>query len=290
MRSICLVLLMVFGAGVLSAQADQAWLGLKLEVVESADAKKLGIDGGLKVTRVDANSPAAEAGVEIGDIVLSAGQDTLTTIEQMKAIMAAKRPGDVLSLGVRRTNGRNEPLMITLGSVADKDDKFKNDAKVKELRDRLRDLDAERRRVREELDERLKQLGAGKADPETQPTPEPKPEVKPEVKPETHKPERVELKVTLDASFVNVSAAEAEKLKVEGGIRVTAVTQGGAADEAGLEVDDVVLLVDGETVAGTGDLRTMLADRKAGDRLEIEVIRNDKRVKLTVVLRAKGGQ
>jgi S1-C subfamily serine protease len=289
MRSICLVLLMVLGAGVLSAQADQAWLGLKLEVVETADAKKLGIDGGLKVTRVDANSPAAEAGVDIGDILLSAGEDTLTTIEQMKAIMVAKRPGDILSLGVRRTNGRNEPLMITLGSVADKDDKFKDDAKVKELRDRLRELDAERRRVRDELDERLKQLGAGKADPETKPTPEPEP-VKPEVKPETHKPDRVELKVTLDASFVNVSAAEAEELEIDGGIRVTAVTQGGAADEAGLKVDDIVVLVDSDTVAGTGDLRTKLTDRKPGDRLEIEVVRKDKRVKLTVVLRAKGGQ
>jgi S1-C subfamily serine protease len=290
MRSICLVLLMVLGAGLLSAQADQAWLGLKLEVVETADAKKLGIDGGLKVTRVDANSPAAEAGVEIGDILLSAGEDTLTTIEQMKTIMAAKRPGDILSLGVRRNNGRNEPMMITLGSVADKDDKFKDDARVKELRDRLRELDAERRRVREELDERLKQLGAGKADPEVKPTPEPQPEVKPEVKPETHKPERVELKVTLDASFVNVSAAEAEELKIDGGIRVTAVTQGGAAEEAGLKVDDVVILVDSDSVAGTGDLRSKLADRKPGDRLEIEVLRKDKRVKLTVVLRAKGGQ
>ena len=121
----CALMMLTMGATALAAQSGAAWLGVKLEVVEAPEAKKLGIDGGLKVTRVDEKSPAAEAGMVKGDIVLSAGEDTVTTIEQMRAVMAAKRPGDMLSLGVRRSNGRSEPLLITLGSTADKDDKFK---------------------------------------------------------------------------------------------------------------------------------------------------------------------
>lgn len=284
-----MVCALLLTAGALKAQSD-AWLGVKLEVVEQAEARKLGIDGGLKVTRVDDKSPAQEAGMEVGDIVLSAGEDTVTTIEQMGAIMAAKAPGDMLSLGVRRANGRNEPMLITLGSVKDKNDKFGDDAKVKELRERLRELDAERRRLRDQLDERLKELGAGKADKETTPAPKEEP-AKPEPKPaDTHEPQRVRLKVTLGASFVNLEAEESAKLGIEGGIRVTVVQDGSAAAEAGLKVDDVVASIDKEAVAGTGDLRTILADRNPGDRLELEVIRNGKRQQLTVVLRAKDAQ
>ncbi len=287
--SLVCVLLLLLGAGALKAQSD-AWLGVKLEVVEQADAKKLGIDGGLKVTRVDAKSPAADAGLAIGDIILSAGEDSITSIEQMGKIMGAKQPGDMLSLGVRRANGRNEPLMVTLGSAKDKDDKFGDDAKVKELRERLRELDAERRRVRDQLDERLKELGSGKADKETTPAPKEDP-AKPEPKPaETHEPQRVRLKVTLGATFVNLEPEESAKLGIEGGIRVTVVSEGSAAAEAGLKVDDVVASIGGEAVAGTGDLRTILADHNPGDRLEFEVVRAGKRLKISVVLRARDAQ
>ena len=57
-------LMLTLGAGTAFGQSDTAWLGVALEVVEGADAKKLGIDGGLKITRVDEKSPAAKAGLE----------------------------------------------------------------------------------------------------------------------------------------------------------------------------------------------------------------------------------
>ncbi|MBK8206471.1 MAG: PDZ domain-containing protein [Planctomycetes bacterium] len=281
--AIPLILLLL--ASPVFAQSDKAWLGLKAEVVEQADATKLGIPGGLKVTRVDKGSPAATAGVEVGDIILSAGESTVTTIEEMQQALAGKRAGDFLSLGVRRSNGRNEPLLVTLGSEADKDQQFKDDAKVKELRDRLRDLDAERRRVQEELDERLKTLRGGKANPETEPTPEqPKPA---QPKPEVRNPERVEVKVTLGASFKNLDADDAKKLDVEGGVVVTGTSSGGPAQEAGLKEGDIVTHVDGESVTGTGDLRTILARHKPGDALELTLNRGGKSVKVTVMLRAK---
>jgi S1-C subfamily serine protease len=266
---------------------DEAWLGVALEVVEGADARKLGIEGGLKVTRVDANSPAAKGGLEAGDVILSAGETSVTTIEKMREIMDAKRPGDMLSLGVRRANGRNEPLLITLGAVSDKDDKFADDARVKELRERLRDLDAERRKIREQLDQRLEELRTGKANKETETPPDSTPDPQPESEPETHKPDRVQIKVTIGASFVNLTLEESTEAGIEGGIRVKTVSTGGAAAEAGLRVDDVVVSVDKVAITGTGELRTLLSERKPGDHLEIEVLRSGKRVKLTLVLRAK---
>lgn len=270
------------------AAQSKPWLGLKLEVVEAADAQKLGIEGGLKVTRVDKGSPAEAAGVELGDIVLSAGEKTIKSIEDMQAVMGGMRAGDFLSLGVRRANGRNEPLMVTLGSESDKDDKFKDDARVKELREKLRELDAERRRVQDDLDERLRQLREGKANPETQPQPErPQPETPETPRPEPKPVERTEVKVTMGASFKNLGVEDARKLGLEGGVTVTDVSQGGPAAEGGLQEGDIISHIGGEAVTGTGDLRTILARHKAGDAIEISVLRNGKKQKLTVLLRAR---
>ncbi|MCA8911225.1 MAG: PDZ domain-containing protein [Planctomycetes bacterium] len=285
----CALFVMILGAGQVAAQSSDAWLGVKLEVVENADAKKLGIDGGLKVTRVDDKSPAEKAGFEVGDIVLSAGEKTITSIEQMRDVLGGKHPGDLLTLGVRRSNGRTEPLMVTLGSVKDKDNEFSDDARVAELRKRLRDLDSERRRVQEELENRLDELRKGKADKVKDPTPstENPGGDEPEVKPETHKPDRVHLAVTIGASFVNLDAEESKVHGIEGGIRVTKVSAGGAAEEAGLKIDDIVVYVDSDAVTGTGHLRTILAEHDPGDKIEVEVIRAGKHQTLTVVLRAK---
>ncbi|MBX3459188.1 MAG: PDZ domain-containing protein [Planctomycetes bacterium] len=280
-------LLLLLLAVPVAAQA-KPWLGIKAEVVEAAEANRLGIEGGLKVTRVDKGSPAAVAGVEVGDIVLSAGEKTVKTIEDMQSVMAGMRAGDFLSLGVRRANGRNEPLLVTMGSENDKDDKFKDDNRVKELRERLRELDSERRRVQDELDERLRQLREGKANPETQPQPErPQPETPESPKPEAKPIERTEVKVTLGASFKNLGVEDARKIGLEGGVTVTEVSQGGPAAEAGLQAGDVISHVGGEAVTGTGDLRTILARHKAGDAIELSLLRNGKRQKLTVVLRAR---
>lgn len=266
--------------------AQDAWLGLGLQVVENADARKLGIEGGLKVTKVEDHSPAKEAGFEVGDIVLSAGEATVTTIEKMREIVAGKRPGDMLTLGVRRTNGRNEPLIVTIGSTADRDNKFRDDPKVIELRKRLDELDTERRRVREQMDKRLEELRRGGAT-SPQPKPEPTPEPAPKIESTPRDPDRVEIKVNMGASFVNLEISEARERGVEAGVRVKTVTRGGASEEAGLKVDDVIIRVGGSALAGTGELRLLLAEKKAGDRLEMEVMRDGKKLTITVLLRQK---
>lgn len=281
--------LMLLASPRVLAQTGDAWLGCSLQVVEAADAKKMGIEGGLKVTKVDNPSPAKEAGLEAGDIILSAGQSTVTTIEAMRDILKNKRPGDLLSLGVRRSNGRNEPLMVTLGSVADKDDRFKDDAKVKELREKLRGMDAERRKVAEELERRLEDLRSGKANKSTEPELGPKVEEPkaPENKPKTIEPERTTLTVSIGASFVNLTPEESRKLGIEGGIKATTIAANGAAAESGLKEDDIVTKAGGEAVSGTGHLRTLLGKLNPGDKLELEVLRAGKKVTLNVVLRPK---
>jgi S1-C subfamily serine protease len=288
--AIPLLLLALIGAP-LVAQSNKAWLGASLQLVEKEDADKLGIPGGLKVLQVVDNSPAQDAGLEAGDIILSAGEHTITSIEKMREVLTGMKPGDFLSLGVRRTNGRNEPLVVTLGTVPDNNKKFEEDEPLKELREKLRDLDAERRKLWDRIQERLNELRGGKAEKEAQPAPaepaEPEPAEPPPPEPKTVEPERVELKVTIGASGETLKPEDAKELGIQAGLRITRIHGGSAAEEAGLQKGDIVTHVDDETVTGTGDLRTILARHQAGDRIELTVLRKGEKVNVTLMLRAK---
>jgi putative serine protease PepD len=71
--------------------------------------------GGVAVTDVQAGSGAADGGVKTGDVVTSVDGATVTSAQQLRAIIAAHKPGDSLSLEVRRS-GSAKTLTVTLGS------------------------------------------------------------------------------------------------------------------------------------------------------------------------------
>jgi putative serine protease PepD len=71
--------------------------------------------GGVAVTDVQAGSGAADGGVKTGDVVTSVDGVTVTSAQQLRAIIAAHKPGDSLSLEVRRS-GSTKTLHVTLGS------------------------------------------------------------------------------------------------------------------------------------------------------------------------------
>jgi len=71
--------------------------------------------GGVAVTDVQAASGAANGGVKTGDVVTSVDGTTVTTAEQLRAIIASHQPGDTLKLEVRR-NGAAKTLTVTLGT------------------------------------------------------------------------------------------------------------------------------------------------------------------------------
>jgi predicted metalloprotease with PDZ domain len=60
----------------------------------------------------------------------------------------------------------------------------------------------------------------------------------------------------------------------EGGARVTLVVPDSAADEAGIEVGDVIVEFDGKSVQGPMGLSDHIGDRDAGDRVDVTVLRD----------------
>ena len=86
-------------------QIERGYLGVRLE--ETNDGVRLG--------EVIAGGPAADAGLQTGDIVLEAGGQPVESADDLQTAVAAKKPGQKLEVKIRR--GTNErTVSVTLGT------------------------------------------------------------------------------------------------------------------------------------------------------------------------------
>ena len=69
------------------------------------------------------------------------------------------------------------------------------------------------------------------------------------------------------------------------GVRVNGVSPGGAAAEAGVQAEDVIVAIDAEPVATDRDLVTAMKAVEPGQKVALELRRDGKPVKVTVVAR-----
>lgn len=74
----------------------------------------------------------------------------------------------------------------------------------------------------------------------------------------------------------------------ETGAQVAEVVQGSAADEAGLQVGDRIVALDGEPLPDAGRLRAQVIRREPGDEITLSVVRDGDQRELTVTLGATG--
>ncbi len=77
---------------------------------------------------------------------------------------------------------------------------------------------------------------------------------------------------------IDISAADAEQFGISGvesgGAGVAEVEPGSPADEAGLEVEDIITAIDGEPIESSGDLFAALRNYDPGDEVELTVVRD----------------
>ncbi|MDE6321077.1 MAG: Do family serine endopeptidase, partial [Muribaculaceae bacterium] len=73
------------------------------------------------------------------------------------------------------------------------------------------------------------------------------------------------------------------------GLYVGQVNDRSAAMEAGIEVGDVIIAIDGVPTRTTADLQETMATKRPGDNINIEYVRNNKRFSKTVTLRNADG-
>ncbi|MFM8321032.1 MAG: SRPBCC domain-containing protein [Chloroflexota bacterium] len=81
--------------------------------------------------------------------------------------------------------------------------------------------------------------------------------------------------------------AAAQDVPVTQGVRIDDLVPGMGAEAAGLQRDDVIVAMDGRPVANFNDIAGLLANKRAGERLPVEVYRGPQRLSLEMELSAR---
>lgn len=101
--------------------------------------------------------------------------------------------------------------------------------------------------------------------------------------------------IGIAGSDVNVYVdAEKEKgnevdLGTMEGIYVAEVTEGGAAEDAGMKKGDVITHIDGQKVTKFGELQGIMAQKRPGDKVTVTYLRNKKKQNVTLTLKNQQG-
>ncbi|HIJ59245.1 MAG TPA: PDZ domain-containing protein [Nitrospirae bacterium] len=90
----------------------------------------------------------------------------------------------------------------------------------------------------------------------------------------------------LGANLLNIDKLIAKQFKLNhpGGVLVDSVVTGSPAEVAGLQRGDIIYRVDGRKIATVADVQKIVGVKKAGDKVELIVFRNDRRQTLKVAL------
>jgi len=104
----------------------KAWLGIYMQDLtdDIAEALDLEFDKGVLINDVIDDSPAEEAGLEEGDVIVRFDRKLIEDIDALTSAMKEKEPGDEVTLEILRDDVRKD-FTVTLGTVAEfKDKKF----------------------------------------------------------------------------------------------------------------------------------------------------------------------
>ncbi len=85
-------------------------------------------------------------------------------------------------------------------------------------------------------------------------------------------------------SDFNAETAEAIGIEATQGALVQEIVAGSAAENAGVEVGDVIVSVDGTPIKGAADLRTNIGLKRSGETVKLVLIRNGTRETVTATL------
>lgn len=232
---------------------DGAYLGVQLE--EEIEHE----EGGARVTEVVSDSPADQAGLQEGDVIVEFGGRTIRGPLGLTKRIHEQEPGDSVEIVVRR-DGKRRTLEAELG-----DRQVMWAPRVFTMPEiDLSELEG--------LPERLGLFG--------------------DCDDEDDCPLRFQNyslffndKPVLGVELIDTTPELREHLggSSDQGLLIGKVLAGTPAARAGIEVGDLILEVGGDEVASTGELRQALARRK-GETFDIELVRNGDRRSVSVTL------
>ncbi|MPZ76258.1 MAG: Do family serine endopeptidase [Deltaproteobacteria bacterium] len=83
---------------------------------------------------------------------------------------------------------------------------------------------------------------------------------------------------------ITPSIAESLGLEKSGGALISDVTQGGPADQSGLQRGDVIIEYDGKTITDAGALPILVAQTSVGQQVQVKVLRKGKELPIAIAV------
>jgi len=251
------------------SEEGAAYLGVRLE-----EETEHG-EGGARVSHVVSDSPAEEAGFEEGDIVVGFDEAVIRGPVSLTEMIHSRKPGEEVSITVLR-NGREETIAVTLANRREQFGFF-------DLAESEAWIDAQED-VRKRMKELGERLGEQYADPEywEQFVPDDEKNYRfysaPEVFSLWSKPK-------LGVQLVEATPELREHLGApkDAGVLVSKVLAGTPAERCGVAVGDLIVSVEGDPVASSGDLVEALSDM-VGKTFSIDVVRDGRTIALEVTI------
>jgi len=96
----------------------RAALGLQMTTVDAALATQdhLAVASGVLIVQLVPKGPAAQAGLQAGDIIVQIGKQTVTDVASLMDALLTMKPGEVVSVQVARGT-QQQTLNVTLGEA-----------------------------------------------------------------------------------------------------------------------------------------------------------------------------
>ncbi|WP_246480541.1 DegQ family serine endoprotease [Motiliproteus sediminis] len=105
-----------------SGHVSRGWLGVIIQEVNRDLAESFGLDkpAGALVAKVLPDSPAAQAGLQEGDIIVEFNDHPISVSSELPQLVGRIKPGRSVPLEVVR-NGSNKALSVTIGVLPEED-------------------------------------------------------------------------------------------------------------------------------------------------------------------------
>ena len=94
----------------------RGWLGVSIQDVDSVLVEKLGLDRpmGALINNVLEDTPAAEFGLQKGDVIVAINGETIKNVNHLRAAVAMYKPATTVSISILR-DGQTQDISVTLG-------------------------------------------------------------------------------------------------------------------------------------------------------------------------------
>jgi serine protease Do len=235
---------------------SKSFLGVAVAEInpERAKALKLKEERGVEITRVEEDSPAAKAGLKVGDVVLEYNGQRLEGTEQFVRMVRETPEGRQARFLVSR-DGAMQSLTATIGARKGSFN-FGQPFDAEQLR-------ADGERLRADME---------------------KMRVKIQPMPDIPRPNMSWQSGMLGIEAESVSSQLAEFFGVKDGVLVRSVSKDSAAEKGGLKAGDVILKIDETKVTTPREITRAIRDLRSKATFPVSLVRNHKEMTLSVTV------